>query len=56
MDLIQNFKSILSDRNSGGCPFCGSKETDFSIITISDGMGYCDIGVTPASMHAIYQE
>lgn len=33
----------MSDRNSGECPFCGSKETDFSIITISDGMGYCDI-------------
>lgn len=29
MNWTQKFKSILSDRNSGECPFCGSKETDF---------------------------
>ena len=43
MSWLQNLKNILSGKNPGECPYCGSKETDFSVTTISDDMGYCDV-------------
>lgn len=43
MKWIENLENILSKKSPGKCPYCGSTETDFSITTISDNMGCCDI-------------
>ena len=56
MDLIQNFKSILSDGNSGECLFAEVKKLIFLLQRFQTVWGIVTFGVTTASTHAIYQE
>ena len=43
MKWLDNVTNIVQSRNAGKCPHCGSENTDYRLIEISNGNGYGDI-------------
>mgnify|MGYP007006883306 FL=1 len=53
MQWSENLKNMLAGKQIGNCPYCGSMKTDFSLTTVSDGMGYCVLWCNTCK-HACY--
>lgn len=43
MKWAKNIESVFSSGRVGKCPHCGSGDTDYSITTVSNDMGYGDM-------------
>ena len=43
MKWLDNVTNIVRSHNAGKCPYCGSENTDYRLIEISNGNGCGDI-------------
>ena len=57
MKWLDNVTNIVRSHNAGKCPYCGSENTDYRLIEISNGNGCGDIWVqTIVKVLFIYHE
>lgn len=43
MKWLDNITSIMNMHNAGKCPCCGSENTDYRLLEVSNGNGFGDI-------------
>lgn len=43
MEWLDNINSIMTDEKTGVCPFCGSDDVDYRVVTVTKENGYADI-------------
>lgn len=56
MKWIKNLESIAITKTSGKCPYCGSDNTDYTFVGMSEESDMVKYGVMIVSQHIIYQE